>query len=169
MKKLFLVAIKAYQKYLSPYKGFCCAHKFHEKKQSCSAIGYRAIRKHGVVSGLALLKTKLSLCKSASETHRREKFSVGGSGQYLIYKRQAGFVDGCDCGDVGGCADVGSCDMPNPCDCSIGDWFGGSNAGKAVDVVETVADGASEVLDSVDKRKKGVQKKSKGKDEKNEK
>ena len=44
-------AIGAYQRYLSPYKGFCCAYRAHTGRASCSALGARVIRRHGLLAG----------------------------------------------------------------------------------------------------------------------
>lgn len=57
-----LVAIKGYQRYLSPYKGFCCAYRVHSGKAGCSQFGYRAISRFGIFDGLAVLKKRLALC-----------------------------------------------------------------------------------------------------------
>ena len=38
MRALALVAIGAYQRYVSPYKGFCCAYRAHTSRASCSAL-----------------------------------------------------------------------------------------------------------------------------------
>lgn len=101
MKFIVLSAIRFYQRAISPYKGFCCAYAAHTGHASCSALGYRAIRRMGVWHGLAVLDRRLHRCGIA---HRR--YHPGALG------RQGGFLDcgGCDVGN--GC-DVGSCDMPS--------------------------------------------------------
>jgi uncharacterized protein len=148
MKNLAMMAIRAYQKYLSPHKGFCCAHKFNEKKQSCSTIGYRAISRFGLSGGMSILSKKLKKCKLSAQKNSKKANEVKNieqyPGRYMRYKTQAGFLDGCDCGDVGGCVEIKDCDLPNPCDCSMPNgWFG-----RATDAVETTSDLASDVLDS---------------------
>lgn len=100
MKFLVLSAIRVYQLAISPYKGFCCAYAAHTGHASCSALGYRAIRRLGVWHGLSALDRRLQKCGIA---HRRHHSHVLG--------RQGGFLD------CGGC-DVGSCDVGS-CDC---DW-----------------------------------------------
>ncbi|MES2944841.1 MAG: membrane protein insertion efficiency factor YidD [Pseudomonadota bacterium] len=114
--KLALLAISAYQRYLSPYKGFCCAYRFHTGCASCSQLGFRVIRRFGLWQGLALLRLRLQRCAVA---HRR--FSVLPAARP---KRQAGFCDlSCDLpcdfnlGWVGDAAS-GCCDLPGGC----GDW-----------------------------------------------
>jgi putative component of membrane protein insertase Oxa1/YidC/SpoIIIJ protein YidD len=68
MKALALALIGLYQRHLSPRKGFCCAYRFHTGAASCSALGHRGIRRHGLRRGLALLDRRLARCGLA---HRR--------------------------------------------------------------------------------------------------
>lgn len=68
MKSLALAAIRFYQRHLSPHKGFCCAYRQHTGAGSCSELGHRAIRRHGVFQGLGVLNRRLTLCGVA---HRR--------------------------------------------------------------------------------------------------
>ena len=68
MRRLLLAAIVAYQRWLSPHKGFSCAYRAHMGRASCSALGHRAIRRHGVLAGVAILRQRLHLC---GVTHRR--------------------------------------------------------------------------------------------------
>lgn len=97
MRSLVLSAIRFYQRRLSPHKGFSCAVRVHGGKASCSALGYRAIRRHGLRQGLGILRDRLEEC---GETHRTWQLSRRRS--------EAGECDlPCDL----------SCDMP---DC--GDW-----------------------------------------------
>lgn len=68
MKTLALGLIVAYQRYLSPLKGFRCAIRAHTGCASCSALGYRAIRMKGLLAGLSILRSRLYVCGVA---HRR--------------------------------------------------------------------------------------------------
>jgi putative component of membrane protein insertase Oxa1/YidC/SpoIIIJ protein YidD len=101
MKALALWAIRLYQRVISPRKGFCCAYRFHTGHPGCSALGYRAIRRFGVVDGIAILRLRLHKCGVA---HRRFTTSLA-----PMLPGQRGFID-CDCGP-------NECDLP--CDC---DW-----------------------------------------------
>ncbi len=67
-RKLLLGAIRGYQRWISPYKGFCCAYRQHTGRASCSHLGFRVVRRHGVVAGLQLLRQRMALCGVA---HRR--------------------------------------------------------------------------------------------------
>ena len=122
MKHLLLSAIRFYQRHLSPHKGFCCAYRQHTGRASCSALGYRAVRRCGVLNGLALLRRRMSLCGVA---HRRFQ-----AVRAPVYRPPAAQRGDCDLG----CGVPGDCDMPtanrlpNLCDmascCDAGscDW-----------------------------------------------
>ena len=108
MKTIALFAIRAYQRYISPHKGFCCAYHAHTGYRSCSVLGYRAIRRYGVLPGVAVLQKRFKRCTAAhQQQHHR-----------LRYNSQQGFCDvPCDCPSVDIPCDM-SCDMP--CDMPSG-------------------------------------------------
>ena len=125
MRLLALCLIRAYQRWLSPHKGFSCAYRVHCGRASCSALGYRVIRRHGCLLGLALLRQRLGLCGVA---HRR--YGVAPSPR-LSHSGQRGLCDaGCDLpGDCPACDLPGVralsslCDALSCCDCGSGcDW-----------------------------------------------
>jgi uncharacterized protein len=96
MKQLLLAAIRAYQRYVSPYKGFSCAWRVHRGGQSCSGYGHHVIARYGARRGLALLGRRLDAC---GETHR-------------IFHKPVNYQSGhCD---------LPSCDLPS-CDLQSGD------------------------------------------------
>lgn len=100
-----LALIVAYQRHVSPRKGYRCALRAHTGCPSCSALGYRAIRMRGVLAGLAILRTRLFLCGVA---HRR----------YGKLPRRPPLRQRGDC-------DIGCIDLPVDGDC------GGSGSGKS--------------------------------------
>lgn len=101
MKALALAAIRFYQRFMSPYKGFRCAYAAYTSDPSCSALGYRAIRRFGVWDGLAVLDRRLARCGTA---HR-----IAHAARPMPMQRQAGFID-CD---LGGCDGIGCGDVPS--------------------------------------------------------
>jgi putative component of membrane protein insertase Oxa1/YidC/SpoIIIJ protein YidD len=116
MRSAALFAITLYQRYLSPYKGYCCAYRSYTGGASCSTLGFRVIRRFGIWDGLALLRERLALCGAAYRRWVRAR---------LPARRQKGFIDGaCDVGiclpDPGDLAS-GCCDPSAGCD--IGDWM----------------------------------------------
>ncbi len=92
MKALALLAIRLYQSHLSPHKGYRCAYRARTGRASCSALGYRAIRRHGAWRGYSILRLRLDRCGAI---HRRAAPWANA---------QAGFCDlpcdGCDAADM---------------------------------------------------------------------
>ncbi|HEU4816118.1 membrane protein insertion efficiency factor YidD [Janthinobacterium sp.] len=102
-----LLGIRAYQRYLSPWKGFTCAYRVLAGRDSCSAYGYRVIERHGLRVGLPLLQRRLRAC---SERHRQYQ-ALHARGRSARYRAQAGHCDlpVTDCGDCAcDCADITS-------------------------------------------------------------
>ena len=120
MRRVLLAAIRGYQRYVSPHKGFSCAYRVHTGRASCSALGYRTIRRFGVVAGLRLLRQRTALCGVA---HRRH----AGFKPRHPHAAQRGDCDlGCDlpgdCDVPHGKIGLGACDMLSCCDCGSCDW-----------------------------------------------
>lgn len=111
MKRIALALIRAYQRWISPHKGFACAHRLHHGGASCSQAGFRLIRRHGLWNGYPLLRERLRRCGA-----------IAASAQQRQLAAQRG---DCDC-DLPGL----DCDIDTPrcrscaCDaCSSGcDW-----------------------------------------------
>ncbi|NUZ05352.1 membrane protein insertion efficiency factor YidD [Schlegelella koreensis] len=118
MRTVVLAAIRAYQRFVSPYKGFCCAYRQHTGRASCSTLGYRVIRRHGVVGGLTLLRQRTYRC---GVSHRRFAFRS----QRLHPERGVCDCDlpcdsDCDLPSGRGLSKV--CDFLSCCDCGGCDW-----------------------------------------------
>lgn len=97
-----LLAIRCYQRYLSPHKGFSCAYRVHRGCASCSTFGYRAIRRYGSAVGLIVLRQRLSKCGDVYRLHHPPR----------PRNYQAGECDpGCDfdCGGSKTCETAGDC------------------------------------------------------------
>ena len=60
-----VAAIGAYQRYISPHKGFCCAHRACTGHASCSQFARRAIERCGLLAGLRLLRRRLQACAAS--------------------------------------------------------------------------------------------------------
>jgi uncharacterized protein len=121
MKILALSAIHLYQRYLSPHKGFSCAYRIHTGRCGCSALGYRAIRMHGVLKGLGIIGQRTRLCGVVHRRHARAAL------RHHAYQR--GFCDiGCDAPCDAGCnlPDMrgisNACNYLSCCDAASCDW-----------------------------------------------
>lgn len=107
-RRLALALIRAYQRWISPYKGFACAHRVRLGGPSCSKVGARLLRRHGLRKGLPLLRLRLRHC---GEVHRKA---------WTPYRPLAAQRGDCDF-DCGGCdLDVGDC---ADCSCDLADLF----------------------------------------------
>jgi uncharacterized protein len=130
MKKPVLLAIIAYQRYVSPYKGFHCAFHAHTGRETCSGYGYRVFARYGTVRGWGLLRRRFGACSAAAQVLQAE----AGARKVAASNRQAGFLD------YGGC-DVPGCDVP---DCKL------SKAGDVCDCLGNILD----IFDIADEAKK---------------
>jgi putative component of membrane protein insertase Oxa1/YidC/SpoIIIJ protein YidD len=90
---LALLAITAYQRFVSPHKGYSCAYRVYTGRCSCSWLGFRAVRRFGVLRGLGVLRLRFAQCALAFRALASPRRAP---------RLQAGFVDaalGCDmCG-----------------------------------------------------------------------
>ena len=107
MKKLSLLLIDLYQNFISPYKGYSCAHRIATGEVGCSGYGKKVISRFGLKTGYALLQRRFAECKCSSEALKKELVHNHAPKKLLHPKMvsQQGFCD----------ADCGGCDMPN-CD-----------------------------------------------------
>lgn len=126
MKQLALWAIRFYQRFISPYKGFVCAYRQHSGHASCSALGYRSIRFYGVWRGIIVLRQRLKRC---GEVHQQCQ-----TRRPALLQQQSGFCDvPCDvpCEPMH-CDDHFSRSLCDVCSCCDGcDWPSGRKKDKA--------------------------------------
>jgi len=108
-----LAAIRFYQRFVSPHKGFCCALRAATGGASCSAHGHAMIARFGLRRGLALLERRFALCAHA---HRRLREAAPPRPPPLArLQRQRGACDlPCDCDGVDRMTDL--CDLADCCD-----------------------------------------------------
>ena len=109
-RNLALSAISFYRCFLSPYKGFRCAYAHHTGSASCSRLGYRAIRRHGVGKGVGLLFQRFDRCRAAYLRHQVSRSAAGGTtpgGSSMAAgtrRTQRGFCEVLACIPDAGCA-----------------------------------------------------------------
>ena len=129
--KIAIALVSLYQRYLSPYKGFRCAHKTLYGGTSCSQYFQMVVREKGLVAAIPKFQQRLLDCKQANvlihaqdnseeKTKKKKKdrffdcnccyFPTGGDSS-----GEGGFCDTPDCG-----FDFGNCDMPD-CNCDMPD------------------------------------------------
>jgi putative component of membrane protein insertase Oxa1/YidC/SpoIIIJ protein YidD len=64
-------SIGLYRRYVSPYKGFSCAHRVFNGGSSCSVFAEQAIRDHGVWAAVPMIKRHFLECRAAHTALRR--------------------------------------------------------------------------------------------------
>lgn len=104
-------AIGLYQRYVSPYKGFCCAYRAQTGRRSCSAYGKTIATRLGFVALIQALPRQFDRCRAsfgvlAAMSRGRRKS-----------KRDFDPPDVCDAIDLASSVDCGSCGVP--CDCAF--------------------------------------------------
>lgn len=57
--------VTAYQRYISPYKGFCCAYRAVHGGRSCSAHAKTLLARGGVRIALAGMRRRFAACGAA--------------------------------------------------------------------------------------------------------
>ena len=75
-----LGSIRLYQRYISPYKGFCCACAALHGGESCSAAIARIIAEQGVWDGRQQVAAQFERCREAYRVLQTGSFGGGGSG-----------------------------------------------------------------------------------------
>ena len=72
---LAVTAIRGYQKFISPHKGFSCAHRVLYGCESCSQYFKQVIAEEGILTAIANAKGRFQECREANEIlkKRREK------------------------------------------------------------------------------------------------
>ena len=63
-----LSGIRFYQRWLSPHKGFCCAHAALHGGESCSAAVARIVREDGLLAGRSRIAARFAACRTAYRT-----------------------------------------------------------------------------------------------------
>ena len=61
----FAALITAYQRFVSPHKGFCCAHRALNEGASCSQAIKRIVLRHGVLASWPHIRARFEACRTA--------------------------------------------------------------------------------------------------------
>jgi putative component of membrane protein insertase Oxa1/YidC/SpoIIIJ protein YidD len=130
---LALAAIRFYQRFISPYKGFSCALRVATGGASCSAYGHAVIARFGLLRGFGLLQRRFALC---GHVHGRLR-AVAPVQPRLKYQRGFCDVPACDgpcdlpChGHGGGCVSADTAFDLLGCACDAGDCGSSGNRGR---------------------------------------
>jgi putative component of membrane protein insertase Oxa1/YidC/SpoIIIJ protein YidD len=119
---LALAAIRGYQRWISPHKGFRCALRAVTGGDSCSSYGYLVIARFGLSRGLGLLDRRLELC---GHVHGRSVAALAQAPRSPAVRnpwrhKEQGHCDvpcdspGCDLPDLASCGcDIWDCGHSN--------------------------------------------------------
>lgn len=115
-----VVLIRCYQRYLSPRKGFTCAHSRLHHSASCSEYFRRMVKLQGTLKATGLLQRRLHACRQASIILRAQ--SDEPTDESRRDRRRYSIYDWCD---LSGCgpdiADCGGCDLDGDGQSDCGD------------------------------------------------
>jgi putative component of membrane protein insertase Oxa1/YidC/SpoIIIJ protein YidD len=64
---LSIALIKAYQRHLSPIKGYCCAYRIRYGGPSCSAVGVEAFSTNSFSDAILILRSRFGDCQQAAK------------------------------------------------------------------------------------------------------
>lgn len=67
-----VIAIDGYQRYISPYKGFCCAHRVLTGEDSCSEFAKQAILARGFFGSIKAIWRRLEVSVLRAISTRRK-------------------------------------------------------------------------------------------------
>jgi uncharacterized protein len=113
-------AIVGYQRFISPYKGFCCAYHHQTGRHSCSEYARRLVARRGAVALLQGLPRQFARCKTAYAVFLAQQQAQDQEERSGQRKRR--WWEYCDCAPWDPplpkkCDGPGDCDIV-PCDCS---------------------------------------------------
>ena len=63
----FAALITAYQRFMSPHKGFCCAHRALNEGLSCSQAIKRLVLRYGVLASWPYVRARFEACHTAHQ------------------------------------------------------------------------------------------------------
>lgn len=70
---LAVIAISGYQRFISPHKGFSCAHRVLYGCDSCSQYFKRVIAEEGIITAIAKAKGRFQECREANEILKKRR------------------------------------------------------------------------------------------------
>jgi putative component of membrane protein insertase Oxa1/YidC/SpoIIIJ protein YidD len=73
ISRLALVAIDGYQRYLSPRKGYSCAHRIAYGGPGCSGFAKGTITEMGLWREWPLIKARFAACRNAAAELRAKR------------------------------------------------------------------------------------------------
>ena len=106
--------ITAYQRFVSPHTGFCCAHRVLHGGRSCSGHAKALLLRRGIAAAFVGMRRRFAACAAAAlilaaaaagDDDRARRERVAAAAEFV---GDAG-VQCCSMADAGGCVEVGAC------------------------------------------------------------
>jgi uncharacterized protein len=130
MKTIFartaIATIRFYQTFISPYKGFRCAHAHLHQQDSCSTAVIKIIRINGVIKAWPFIRKRFDECRLAFETiEQKRKDNLNKRKKDKKKDDRWDYCDVFECGGETAChamrcgSTTKHCDNISICDCSI--------------------------------------------------
>lgn len=66
IRRVVVILISCYQKYLSPIKGFSCAYRVLHRGESCSCYTKRTILQQDLITAISMSQQRFRACASAN-------------------------------------------------------------------------------------------------------
>jgi len=96
MSRLSIIAINIYQKYVSPHKGYRCAHHVLHDGGTCSQWMKSSIYEHGLMASVIPFRNRLHECRMASiKLNNEDSNNQDDSSQSKLDKEDAKDTAGC--------------------------------------------------------------------------
>jgi putative component of membrane protein insertase Oxa1/YidC/SpoIIIJ protein YidD len=76
-RKIAIDSIATYQKYISPRKGFACAHRMLHGGESCSMHIKHLLLEESLISAIEMSRQRFKACIAASQTLKATKATSG--------------------------------------------------------------------------------------------
>jgi putative component of membrane protein insertase Oxa1/YidC/SpoIIIJ protein YidD len=123
--RLVALLIGAYQRYVSPHKGFGCAVRVRRERLPCAEFAKRAVMRRGAVGAIPLVRRRLRLCAQTAKSKppldyeplpvpAKRKRTKREQMRDCLWNVDAGCTS-CDAGDAVLCAGLSGIDC---CDCT---------------------------------------------------
>lgn len=111
--------IHGYRRWISPYKGFRCAHHVVYGCGSCSDYGLEVFQSDPFLEAWSKLKERLKACRTAKQIYQSQSQETEEERRRRLNQNQpqrSGWADGCDCEPL---TTILACDLlANTCDMS---------------------------------------------------
>lgn len=73
VRQIARASITGYQKYISPHKGFACAHRMLYEGESCSQYVKRMVAEKDLLAAIKASKQRFQACKEANRIFRASR------------------------------------------------------------------------------------------------